>query len=81
MSPVSPAHVSTHVTVPPQRRTERATGIAEAPRNVPSSTQTISVRFRVTCKGKAVQGALLYADEVPYNQFSTPAEQPTRSRP
>ena len=41
------------------------------------STGSISVRFRVTCKGKPVQGALLYAEAVPFNQFSAPAEQPT----
>jgi hypothetical protein len=47
------------------------------PSVVVRSTQSISLRFRVTCKGKPVQGALLYADAVPFNQFSTPAEQPT----
>jgi hypothetical protein len=52
-------------------------GQSITPSVVTGSTQSISVRFRVTCKGKAVQGALLYADAVPYNQFSTPAEQPT----
>ena len=52
-------------------------GQSITPSVVTGSTQTISVRFRVTCKGKPVQGALLYADAVPYNQFSTPAEQPT----
>ena len=31
----------------------------------------------MTCKGKPVQGALVYADAVPFNQFTTPAEQPT----
>jgi hypothetical protein len=31
----------------------------------------------VTCKGKPVQGALLYGAAVPFNQFSVPAEQPT----
>ena len=52
-------------------------GQSITPSVVGRSTQSISLRFRVTCKGKAVQGALLYADAVPYNQFSTPAEQPT----
>ena len=41
------------------------------------STPSIALRFRVVCKGKPVQGALVYADAVPYNQFSTPAEQTT----
>ena len=31
----------------------------------------------MVCKGKPVQGALVYGDAVPYNQFSTPAEQTT----
>ena len=52
-------------------------GQSISPGVVGRSTTTISLRFRVTCKGKPVQGALLYADVVPYNQFSTPAEQPT----
>ena len=52
-------------------------GQSITPSVVGRSTQSISLRFRVTCKGKAVQGALLYADAVPYNQFTTPAEQPT----
>ena len=52
-------------------------GQSISPGVVGRSTTTISIRFRVTCKGKPVQGALLYADAVPFNQFSTPAEQPT----
>lgn len=52
-------------------------GQSISPGVVGRSTTTISLRFRVTCKGKPVQGALLYADAVPFNQFSTPAEQPT----
>jgi len=48
-----------------------------SPAVVGRSTGSIQVRFRVTCKGKAVQGALLYAEAVPFNQFSAPAEQPT----
>ena len=47
------------------------------PSVVGRSTGSITVRFRVTCKGKPVQGALLYAEAVPFNQFSAPAEQPT----
>jgi hypothetical protein len=52
-------------------------GQSITPSVVGRSTQSISLRFRVTCKGKPVQGALLYADVVPYNQFTAPAEQPT----
>jgi hypothetical protein len=48
-----------------------------SPGVVGRSTQTITLRFHVTCKGKPVQGALVYGDAVPFNQFSTPAEQPT----
>ena len=44
---------------------------------VTRSATTITVRFRVTCQGKAVQGALVYAAAVPFNQFTVPAEQPT----
>jgi hypothetical protein len=52
-------------------------GQSISPAVVGRSTSSITVRFRVTCKGKAVQGALLYADAVPFNQFTRPAEQPT----
>ena len=48
-----------------------------SPTVVGGSTQAITLRFRVTCKGKPVQGALVYGDAVPFNQFTTPAEQPT----
>jgi hypothetical protein len=48
-----------------------------SPTVVGRSTQSITLRFRVSCKGKPVQGALVYGDAVPFNQFSTPAEQPT----
>jgi len=41
------------------------------------STQQITVRFRVTCKGKPVQGAIVYGEAVPFNQFTAPAEQTT----
>ena len=52
-------------------------GQSISPSVVTRSTTSITVRFRVTCKGKPVQGALVYADAVPFNQFSRPAEQPT----
>jgi hypothetical protein len=47
-----------------------------SPAVVGRSTTSIAVRFQVTCKGKPVQGALLYAAAVPFNQFRT-GEQPT----
>ena len=50
---------------------------ADQPGVVGKSTPTITLRFRVICKGKPVQGALVYGDAVPFNQFSAPAEQPT----
>ncbi len=40
-------------------------------------TRTITLRFRVTCGGKAVQGAFVYATAVPFNQFTNSAQQPT----
>ena len=48
-----------------------------SPGVVGKSTPSITIRFHVVCKGKPVQGALVYGDAVPFNQFSTPAEQPT----
>jgi hypothetical protein len=41
------------------------------------STPTITIRFHVVCKGKPVQGAIVYGEAVPFNQFSAPAEQTT----
>ena len=48
-----------------------------SPAIVRRSTRTITLRFQVTCQGKAVQGALVYAAAVPFNQFTIPAEQTT----
>jgi hypothetical protein len=48
-----------------------------SPSIVGRSTETVTVRFHVSCKGKPVQGALVYAAAVPFNQFTVPAEQPT----
>ena len=43
------------------------------------STDTIVARFRITaCNGKPVQGALVYATAVPFNQFTIPAERSHR---
>jgi hypothetical protein len=47
------------------------------PTIVGRSTGSLTLRFHVSCKGKAVQGALVYATAVPFNQFRVPAEQPT----
>ena len=41
------------------------------------TSTTITLRFQVTCKGKPVQGALVYATAVPFNQYTIPAEQAT----
>ena len=49
----------------------------DQPGVVGKSTPAITVRFRVTCKGKPVQGAIVYGEAVPFNQFTAPAEQPT----
>jgi hypothetical protein len=47
---------------------------------VTPSTATIQAHFRVTaCGGRAVQGALLYATAVPFNQYSVAPEATTGS--
>ena len=48
-----------------------------SPGIVRRSTRTVTLRFQVTCAGKPVQGALVYATAVPFNQFTIPAEQAT----
>lgn len=60
---------------PPERLTVDQQSID--PPIVGRSTQSVTVRFHVACRGKAVQGALVYATAVPFNQFTVPAEQPT----
>ena len=48
-----------------------------APSVVTPGTRTIRVQFRITaCGGRPVEGALVYATAVPYQQFSA-TEQPT----
>jgi len=47
------------------------------PAVVGRSTRSVTLRFQVLCNGKAVQGVLVYATAVPFNQFTIPAEQPT----
>ena len=45
---------------------------------VTPSAKTLEMHFRVTaCGGRPVQGALVYATAVPYNQYSLPPEVPT----
>ena len=45
---------------------------------VRGSTEGVTVRFRVSaCAGRPVQGALVYATAVPYNQFDVPPEATT----
>src|SRR5262249_28480234 len=48
------------------------------PNPVPSDTNPIQPKFTITaCGGRDVQGALVYATAVPYNQFSIPPEATT----
>jgi hypothetical protein len=47
------------------------------PSIVGRTTDEVTVRLHVSCKGKPVQGALVYAAAVPFNQFTVPNEQPT----
>lgn len=49
-------------------------GTSISPTVVGRSTRSITLRFHVSCRGKAVQGALVYAPAVPFNQFTDPAE-------
>ena len=50
------------------------------PSVVTAGTQQLTLRYHVSaCGGRSVQGALVYATAVPFNQLSLPAEQPTAS--
>ena len=50
---------------------------ALSPPVVNRSTQTLTLRVHVACRGKSVQGALVKAEAVPFNQFSSPPEATT----
>jgi hypothetical protein len=53
-------------------------GQAVTPGVIGRSSQQISVTVHVTaCGGRPVQGAVVYATAVPFNQFSIPAQTPT----
>ncbi len=60
---------------PPERLTVDRQAIS--PPVVGRSTESVTLRFHVSCRGKSVQGAIVYATAVPFNQFSIPPEQPT----
>ena len=48
------------------------------PPTVTAGTTSVTIRFHVSaCGGRPVQGMLVYATAVPYNQFSVAQEQPT----
>jgi hypothetical protein len=61
----------------PDRLTVDGQSITPAP--VGRSVDSVTVRFHVSCKGKSVQGALVYVTATPYNQFSIPNEATTGS--
>jgi hypothetical protein len=53
-------------------------GLQVSPSVITRSTSTIVLRFHVSaCQGRSVQGALVYATAVPFNQFSIAPEQGT----
>lgn len=52
-------------------------GQSISPSVVGRSSQSITIRAHVSCKGKSVQGALVYVTAVPFNQFTIPAEATT----
>ena len=48
-----------------------------SPAVVGRSTKSVTLRLHVSCRGKAVQGAVVYAPTVPFNQFTDPGEAAT----
>lgn len=69
-APIQIASVS-----PPERLL--VDGQSISPGVVGRSSQTITIRAHVSCNGKAVQGALVLAEAVPFNQYTRPAEATT----
>jgi len=60
---------------PPERLS--IDGQAISPSVVGRSSQSITIRAHVSCNGKAVQGALVLVEIVPFNQFNNPGEATT----
>jgi hypothetical protein len=52
-------------------------GQSISPSIVGRSTETVTIRAHVSCGGKSVQGALVLAEAVPFNQFNSPGEATT----
>lgn len=69
-APIQVASIS-----PPERLTVDGQSVSPSP--VGRSTESLTVRFHVSCRGKSVQGALVYVTAVPFQQFSIPAEATT----
>ena len=63
------------ITPPDRLSIDRA---SSTPAVVGGSSEQVTLRVRVSaCNGKPVQGALVYATAVPYNQFTVPPEATT----
>jgi hypothetical protein len=60
---------------PPERLS--IDGQSISPTVVGRSSQTITIRVHVSCDGKAVQGALVLVEVVPFNQYNSPGEATT----
>jgi hypothetical protein len=55
-------------------------GQQASPSVVPRTVSDVTLRFHVSaCGGRSVQGALVYATAVPFEQFGVPAEVTTGS--
>src|SRR5687768_1083732 len=52
-------------------------GQSISPGVVGRSSRTITIRAHVSCDGKAVQGALVLVEVVPFNQYNSPGEATT----